>query len=145
MNVERSIDIRVPPEEVYDVIMDPRRLGDWVTIHEGLKSAPAGALRKGSRLEQSLKVAGRRFDVRWTVTEATRPSHVVWQGEGPVRTRARVAYELEPTETGTRFAYANEYELPGGRLGVLAGRAVAGRAAKETEQTLERLKALLEG
>ena len=30
--VQASIEIGVPPERVWDVIMDPSHYGDWVTI-----------------------------------------------------------------------------------------------------------------
>jgi len=144
MKVERDIEIAASPEDVYEVIMDPRRLKDWVTIHRRLKEAPEGALREGSELRQTMKVAGQGFEVRWKVVEATRPSHVVWEGDGPMGTSAKVVYDLEPAGEGTHFSYLNEYELPGGALGSLAGRAVAGMAGRESEASLEKLKALLE-
>ena len=59
MKVERDILIDAPVQRVYDVVMDPRRLEDWVTIHDHLEDAPAGTLRKGSKLTQSLRLAGR--------------------------------------------------------------------------------------
>ena len=34
-------------EEVYDVVMDPSRLGDWVTIHDHLEDAPNGSSSRG--------------------------------------------------------------------------------------------------
>ena len=141
--VARTIQIAAPPEAIYDVVMDPKRLGDWVTIHHELDKAPAGKLRKGSRLTQSLKLAGRRFRVNWTVVENS-PGRVVWEGRGPVASRARVEYGFSPNGKGTRFSYSNEYELPGGPLGKIAGRAVAKVTEKELEGSLRRLKSLLE-
>jgi hypothetical protein len=38
----------------------------------------------------------------------------------------------------------NQFDLPGGPLGKLAGRSVAGVARKEADRTLERLKKLIE-
>ena len=69
MKVERNIQIDAPPQRVYDVVMDPSRLEDWVTIHHHLEDAPNGSLKKGSKLTQCLKLAGRKFKVRWTVVE----------------------------------------------------------------------------
>ena len=40
MKVERDIRIDAPPKRVYDVVMDPQRLEDWVTIHDHLEDAP---------------------------------------------------------------------------------------------------------
>ena len=50
MKVERTIEIAAPPERVWATLMDPRQLGDWVSIHKRLEDAPPGELRKGSKL-----------------------------------------------------------------------------------------------
>lgn len=146
MRVERSIVIDAPPERVYDLVMDPRRLEDWVTIHAGLREAPSGELRRGSELVQCLKLAGRRFDVRWEVVEANRPHRVVWQGKGPVHSRAKVVYDFDPDGDGqTCFSYINEYSIPGGPLGRIAGGVLRGTSQRESERSLENLKRLVEG
>jgi carbon monoxide dehydrogenase subunit G len=142
--VERTIQIAAPPETIYDVVMDPTRLEDWVTIHQALEKAPEGRLKKGSSLTQSLKLAGRKFKVNWTVVENDPRRKVVWEGRGPVASRARVEYVFAPNGNGTRFSYLNEYELPGGPLGRIAGRAVAKVTEKELEGSLRRLKSLVE-
>lgn len=143
MRVERTARVAAPPERIYALVMDPRRLADWVTIHRDLFEAPPGPLREGSQLVQELSLAGRRFKVRWTVVEDTRPRRVVWAGEGPLGSRARVVYSLEPLAEGTRFSYLNEYELPGGPLGRLAGPAVRRVTTKEIDESLERLGQLV--
>ena len=145
MKVERTIDIAAPPQEVYDAVMDPRRLDEWVTIHAGVEDAPNGRLRQGSEMRQCLKLAGTRFHVDWKVVRDERPSRVEWEGSGPVRSRARVVYDIEPNGEGSRFCYMNEFSLPGGALGRLAGGGMRRISARESERSLERLKKLLEG
>jgi carbon monoxide dehydrogenase subunit G len=146
VRVERSIEIDAPPERVYELVMDPRRLGDWVTIHAGLKDSPQGELRRGSELVQSLRLAGRRFDVHWEVVQAEKPRRVVWEGRGPVHTRAKVVYDLDKDGDGkTCFSYVNEYSMPGGPLGRIAGGVLRHTAERESEATLEQLKRLVEG
>ena len=144
MRIRRSTRIESSPDAVYGLVMDPARLDEWVSIHDSLPQAPNGELRTGSTLTQRLKLAGQRFTVRWKVTEADRPRRVVWEGQGPVRSRARVVYELAERNGATRFSYLNEYELPGGAVGRLAGQSVARTAEREMERSLDRLKALLE-
>lgn len=143
MKVERSIEIAAPQEAVYEVVMDPYRLEDWVTVHAGLHDAPK-TLREGSELGQSIKVAGQKFKVEWTVVTADAPQLVEWEGHGPMGTKARVAYELEQRDGGTCFHYMNEYDFPGGPLGKLGAKAFERTARKEADRTLERLKGLLE-
>lgn len=144
MKVERTVDLPASREEVHGVLMDPARLGDWVTIHERFEDVP-DRLERGTTMTQRLKVAGQRFTVRWKVTEDERPSKVVWEGKGPAGTSARVVYELTEHDGVTRFSYLNEYALPGGAAGRIAGRAVSAAAGREVERSLERLKTLLEG
>ena len=143
--LEREIDIAASPEQVYDVLADPDCLGEWVTIQEELEEAPKGDLKKGSRLRQRMKIAGQRFRLSWTVIEAARPDRIEWDGQGPMGTKARAIYELSGDgDGGTRFSYLNEYELPGGIAGRIAGRAIVKASGREADKTLKRLKALVE-
>ncbi len=145
MKVEREIDIKAKPEDLYEVIMDPRRLEDWVTIHEKLEDAPDGSLRKGSTLTQCMKLAGSTFTVHWKVVENDRARRVVWEGRGPLRSKAKVIYEMRDTgDDTTHFSYLNEYALPGGPLGRMAGPAVRKVTGKELDASLERLRKLVE-
>jgi carbon monoxide dehydrogenase subunit G len=144
MKVERSTKIAAPPKRLYDVIMDPQQLEDWVTIHHNLEDAPPSPLKKGSKLTQCLKLAGKRFKVDWTVVENEPCERVTWEGRGPVASRARVEYRFERNGEGTDFFYLNEYDLPGGPLGRFAGKTVARLTQKELDGSLQRLKSLVE-
>ncbi|MEA2374223.1 MAG: hypothetical protein QOD53_686 [Thermoleophilaceae bacterium] len=143
--LEREIDIAAPPEQVWAVLTDPQCLGEWVTIQDELEEAPEGDLVAGSRLRQRMKVAGQRFRLSWLVVESERPSRVVWDGKGPMGSKATAVYELAGNgDGGTHFSYMNEFELPGGPAGRIAGRAVVAASGREADRTLERLKALVE-
>jgi len=144
MRVEREIQIDAPPREVYETVMDASRLKDWVTIHQSLEDSPSGQLRKGSKLTQCLKLAGRRFKVRWTVVENESSDHVVWEGQGPVRSKAKVIYDFEEHDGGTRFCYANECDLRGGFLGRADGPVVRRVTGGELDASLDKLKKLVE-
>jgi carbon monoxide dehydrogenase subunit G len=142
--LEREIHIDAAPEDVYAKLMDPDCLGDWVTIQEELLEAPSGDLQKGSELVQKCRVAGQKFKLKWKVESADRPHKTVWQGKGPLGSKAKVTYDLAANDGGTDFTYTNEYSLPGGPLGKMAGRAVVGASGAEADKTLKRLKKLIE-
>ena len=144
MKVERTVRLTAAPRDVYDVVMDPARLEDWVTIHDHLVGDPPSPLKKGSRLTQCLRLAGKRFKVRWTVVENDPCRKVVWEGRGPVMSHAQVEYRFEPDGEGTRFSYVNQYDLPGGPLGRIAGRTVSRVTTREVDGSLQKLKALVE-
>jgi carbon monoxide dehydrogenase subunit G len=143
--LERTIEIEASPEDVYDKLADPSCLGEWVTIQDKLLSAPDGLVEKGDCVVQQMKVAGKKFKVSWDVEVADRPSKVRWTGRGPMGTKARATYELSPNDNGgTRFHYTNEYDLPGGPIGRMAGKAFTGASGSEADKTLGRLKKLIE-
>jgi carbon monoxide dehydrogenase subunit G len=152
--VVSEIEIAAPQEAVWEVVMDPHRLGDWVTTHHALGDGAPRELSAGSTFKQTLKLGGARFEVEWTVVECDRPRRVAWDGDGPKGSSAKVRYGLEPAGGGTgggergeatTFSYENEFELPGGALGRLAGRTVGAATAKrEAERSLANLKRLIE-
>lgn len=146
MKVHRDINLDAPPEKVWDILMDPRRLADWVSIHQKLKSAPNGQLEQGDELVQCLRLMHKNFDVKWKVEQADEPRKAVWEGRGPVRSKAAVVYELKPSDNGgTRFHYMNEFKAPMGPLGAFfADHAFQRTSEREADKTLDNLKRLLE-
>ena len=143
--LEREIHIDAPAEAVYDKLTDPDCLGEWVTVHDAMEEAPDRNVEPGDTLVQRMKVAGQKFRITWHVDEAQRPSRVVWTGKGPMGTKARATYEIESLNgDGCTFSYTNEYDLPGGPVGKVAGKAVIGASGGEADKSLERLKRLVE-
>jgi uncharacterized protein YndB with AHSA1/START domain len=144
--VTASIDIDAPREQVYDAMLDPDHLDEWVTIHRRVNRRDAGAPRKGFEMDQTLHVRGANFKVHWTLTEAQRPDHATWEGRGPAHSYARTSYRLVTNDGGgTRFDYENEFKAPGGVLGAAASRVIMGGVPqREANRSLQRLKALLE-
>jgi len=143
--VSQSIEIDAPIEEVWDLVMDPERLGDWVTIHRSVADVAAGDLETGSRFRQEMKLKGVPLKVRWKVVECEPPIRARWRGEAAAGAKARISYTLSESDGGTRFDYENEFELPAGKVGRLAGRAFnAVSGDREAKRSLARLKDLLE-
>jgi carbon monoxide dehydrogenase subunit G len=144
--VTAQIEISAPLQKVWETIMDPDRLKDWVTIHKAVKNVSASPLRKGATMAQSMVLRGVPFKVHWTLVDVAEPGRAEWKGQGPAHSEARICYELEEAKDGrTLFKYTNEFEAPGGRLGRVAGRViVGGTSEREAERSLSKLKALLE-
>src|SRR5205807_913911 len=100
--------------EVWDVVMDPRRLAEWVTIHRRLRHADGGRLRVGYQMDQQVHLRGVNLDVHWELVECEPDRRAVWEGRGPARSHARTEYTLTPEDggAGTRFNYHNEFYAP---------------------------------
>ncbi len=145
--VHVQTEINAPIDRVWETVMDPGRLGDWVTIHRSVKDVSAQPLRKGSTMDQVLHMRGVSFRVHWTLAEVSAPKRAEWEGQGPANSRARIVYELSSNgDDATVFEYSNEFSPPGGKLGNVASRVIVGAASeREARNSLQRLKALLEG
>jgi uncharacterized protein YndB with AHSA1/START domain len=142
--VSASVEIAATPTSVWETVMDPERLADWVTIHRKLRHHDDGAPRVGYHMDQQIHLRGVSVDVHWTLVQCQPGERAVWEGSGPARSRARTEYELHPLSDGrTRFDYHNEFHAPLGPLGALASRAlVGGMPEREATRTLHRLRAL---
>jgi uncharacterized protein YndB with AHSA1/START domain len=144
--VHEKITIEAPPQRVWETVMDPNRLGEWVTIHRAIRDVPPRPPKAGATMEQVLQVRGFRFHVHWTLVSVEEPTAAEWEGRGPAYSRARIRYQLSGDGDGpTEFEYTNEFSPPGGRLGTVASRMIVGAASeREARNSLTRLKALLE-
>lgn len=143
--VVATIDIDAPPEKVWEIALDPSRLGDWVTIHRHLGHHDTGEPRIGFKMTQTLSLRGAPFRVKWGLVVCDRPSLAEWHGEGPAGSHAETEYRLTDNGQGTRFSYRNQFHPPLGLLGRVAQRAIAGDIPQvAAERSLKRLKALCE-
>jgi uncharacterized protein YndB with AHSA1/START domain len=143
--VRESVVIAAAPERIWETVMDPTLLERWVTTHDSVAGARPGVVGEGDSFTQKLRLAGKSFEVEWTVVEADAPHVARWKGDGPAGSTAEVVYRLEPEDGGTRFEYENEFALPGGVLGKVAGGLLSAAPGKrEARRSLDRLRALLE-
>jgi uncharacterized membrane protein len=144
--VTASIEIDAPREAVYDLVLDPGRYHEWVTIHRRVNARDNGEPHEGFEMDQTLCLRGANFKVHWTLTEADRPDRATWEGRGPAHSYARTSYGLRAIDGDkTRFEYENEFKAPGGVFGAAASRMlIGGVPEREAKRSLQRLKALLE-
>ncbi len=143
--VTASTHIAVAPADVWKMVMDPERLGDWVTIHRRLLHSDDGPPRVGYEMDQQIHMRGVSVEVHWRLVDCLPSARAVWEGRGPARSRARTEYILSPEDDGTRFAYRNEFHAPLGPVGAIVSRAlVGGMPEREAKRTLDRLRASLE-
>ena len=140
--VELDLDLPAPPEEVWAVVSDLSRYPDWVTVHRAFPDGAPSSPAEGDSFRQELTVAGQDFEVTWTVEAADAPHRLAFRGTGPAGTKAFTEYRLSEQGGGTHFDYVNEFDLPGGPLGAIAGRAVEPQSRGEAERSLEQLRAL---
>lgn len=143
--VTASIEIAASPERVWEVVMDPNCLEQWVTIHRRLLRADPGPPKVGFAMEQAIHLRGVTLDVHWELVECEPVRRAVWEGRGPARSRAHTEYLLSGHGESTKFDYQNEFRAPLGPVGAIVSRAlVGGIPQREANRTLQALKGKIE-
>jgi carbon monoxide dehydrogenase subunit G len=143
--VKASIDIDAPLQEVWDHIMNPAKMGSWVTIVDRIERVDPGPIRPGFRMSQTLCLRGVHFKVHWTLEDLDAPRFARWEGKGPARSTAITENRLAQRDGITHFDYRNDFRTPFGPLGAAASKVIVGGIPeKEANASLRRLKAILE-
>jgi uncharacterized protein YndB with AHSA1/START domain len=142
-DLRQTVDIAVPPEDVWAVLTDLDRLDEWVVEHRAFPDGVPAGLDEGTTYTQTLEAAGQDVDIEWTVVEYDEPRVLAFDGSGPAGSSATLRYELEAAGEGTRMLYATSFDLPGGPLGSIAAKAAAPDES-DAEATLDRLRSLVE-
>jgi uncharacterized membrane protein len=133
--IQETVRVRAPREQVYDMWCDP---DTFVAIVGGLEEAD----REGRTLKwEASGPLGLTMHGEAEITQEQRPDRIAWNTiEGALDAHGSIEFEQDGDET--LVAYALRYDVPGGA----AGKAVAGMtdAEKHVRETLERFKRLAE-
>ena len=115
--------VEAPPERVWRVVADPRRLPRWERHIDAVVDVPPDGLREGSTYTVVLSFLAVRARVRATVRAWEPPRRAVVELSGPVL-RAVVTTTVEPEDEGSVLRHEVEYRFGRGSLGRLAARSL---------------------
>ena len=128
--ISKSIDIPAPPEAVWEKVTDIANSGEWNAVHV---SFPDGApeLSPDATWKEKVRIAGMPGEVTWSVAELDEGSELQLKGKGPMGTKLRAGYVLEPVDDGTRLTADSEF-------GGVALKPMLGQITKESEKALDK-------
>ena len=149
--VEKSIEIRTPPEKVWEMLALDRLPGWEEGYEEDLTkiestsevNTPEDKYRVGFSAHLDTKGEGQ---MNLEVTESLENEKIVYHLVGGKFTKdLRLTFLLTPFEEGTKFTYRVDYEISWGILGKLLDKLFAQREVKKgIQKALENLKGILE-
>ena len=141
LNLEESVVVERPIEEVFAYLTDPAKIPDWQSSALEAHIEGGGPMRAGSTVLEQRKFLGRRMESTMEVLEYEPPRRFrIKVSSGPVP--FEVTNTLSAADGGTRINAALEGE-PGGFFR-LAEPLVARAIARELRNNLEQLKDLME-
>jgi uncharacterized membrane protein len=144
--VEKSIEIKVPPEKVWKMLaLD--RCPEWMDDLKSVKytsevRTPKDKYRVGATAHW-IKVKNEEFDSE--ITESLENEKITFRSSPLHGATLTASFILKPKETGTEMTYAVDYEMPWGLFGKFLDKLFVRRALKkDITGEAENLKSLLE-
>ena len=152
--VEKSIEIKAPPEKIWEMLAIDRHKEWDEEMQKNLKSleytsevrTPKDKYKVGTSGHMSIKgMGGGEFD--FEITESLENEKITYHLKKS-KTNQSVAIMtliLEPIEKGTKFTCVFDYKMPWGLFGKFLDKLFARRMEeKHLEKCLEMLKSILE-
>jgi uncharacterized membrane protein len=121
--VRQAVVVDAPPDEVWEVISDPRNLPHWNQHIHAVSGVPDRPLRPGDTYRTEIRILGVPFQIRATVLEVDPPRGSVVRLSGPLE--AVVRTWVRPVgRARSRLEHEVDYTVKGGPVGRLIARAV---------------------
>lgn len=129
----RSTPVRATPQEVFDYLDDPERIGAHMS--GGSLMMAGGGMRYlldadrgrtvGSVIRMEGRMAGLSLRVEEAITERLPPARKVWETVGPQRMIViedyRLGFETQKAAEGTELRVFIDYTVPSGLAGRILG------------------------
>lgn len=142
--IRRSVVIEAPADEVFGLMTDTRRFGDWIFGFVGLDDGPE-KLSDGATFRWRMKGHGLTLKPRCEIVEFDAPSGYEEEIRIAGVVRGTLSARVVPQKRRTLLSCAFDYRVVGGPLGVAIDWLVAHRVAERAVQrSLEGAKRVLE-
>lgn len=113
MRVELSTEINAPPQAVWDLTIDFRRISEMAPdTAEEVTYVSEGEVGVGTVFREMVRIGPMRSETEWRVTEFDPPRrHVHVGATGPMN--EVVVTEIEPTDQGTLLRHVVDLQVTG--------------------------------
>jgi carbon monoxide dehydrogenase subunit G len=137
---ETSMHLNCTPAQVFPFLAEPQKLLLWQSELVKIEMVTDAPLRAGSRFHEVRRMGSREAEVRAEITDFDTDRCLATRTES--KPEARVRYELEPEEGGTRLRYAFTLQTAG--LMRLVEPMIGSSVRKGTEANFAKLRQLVE-
>ena len=144
-HLENTVVIGRSQAEVFAYVTTPANWPMWHPSSLGVTGAIGHSLEIGEAVTETFLVAGRHGEARWRVIERAAPAE--WAIDGRAlgsEGGAIIRYRLVADGDSTRFTRVMDYQMPNLWSDILNYLVLRDRIAAESNQAVQRLKAVLE-
>ena len=142
--MEKSIEIKAPPERVWEMLaLD--RMPEWMDVVEVKSAKYVSEVRTPEdkyRVGASAHVVEKRWEYDLDVTESLEKEKITVRSKG--KYVYTFTYVLKPVDGGTRLDWVGDFEMPWGILGKALWGIYGRTADRDVERAFGKLKGVLE-
>ena len=143
-SILKAIDINVSPDNVFNYVTNAATQPDWIMFMKSVDITAGDGQSKGTTDRSVIKLGPRAQEVEALWTEYDPPRVFARKATSGMEMEGRMTFE--PSDDGTRVEWTIGYRPPMGPLGMVVDALFMNRVFQnEIEESLERLKAQLEG
>lgn len=140
-DVSVTTDIKAPPEQVWAVLANPARWGDWVDLHQGFAGEAPTEFFPGGSFVQRVRVLNVPADIRWTIVGLQEPVRLEFEGTGPMGIALRAEYRVE--DRGGSSTVTGHMEFKGAAV-MMVGAQLESEVGTSLRTSLNNLKTRVE-
>jgi uncharacterized protein YndB with AHSA1/START domain len=145
VKVQESIEIKVPPENVWPFLIEPEKILKWIITFQKFEYTTEQHSGVGTPFYVEEKAGGPLMKINFAVTEWVENERLAARMvSGDMLKSYELRFTLEPTPSGSNFTFFEITELSFGIIGKLIGAIGKRTAESHVKQCLAKLKSLVE-
>lgn len=141
-NVTVSRSFSAPQQQVWDVISDPSRFEEWLTLHEKWKTEPPTRLEAGSTMSEVLSIMNMPNTIDFTVSEFDAPNKTSFSGTGMAGAEITFTLRVDADGESGSTAYIDAQFVSQMMVGAVGG-AIERASKKELDASLDKLAGIV--
>ena len=145
MEVQRSVEIAVPPEKVWPLLVEPDKILQWFTLLR--KFEYTGDKRSGvdTTFYYEEKTSGQLLKIHFVVTEWVENQKLAFSVTSGSLKKDDQVWSIDVTPSGCRFTMFEDMDMPMGIIGKIVGALFGDRiVGGHIEHILANLKRMAE-
>ena len=138
-----EFEVKRTPEEVYDLLTDPKKFAPLLPDFQGMTQQDATHFTV--KVNVGISYIKGAADMKMELTEAERPHRAQYKGQGSVaggNAAMTAGFDLSPAGEGTKIAWQGEAQVFG-RLASVAGGLLEPLGKKNVQKLIDGLQAAL--
>jgi hypothetical protein len=140
-SIEKSEEFPVEAEKLWEVVGNPARFEEWLSMHVKWKSDLPETIAVGTKLAEVVSVMNMPNTIEWTVEEYDVPSKIRLAGTGMAGVKVAIGCGVAPSASGSTLTISTTFE--GQMLVGAIGAAVEKAGLADLDKSLAKLRELL--